>query len=282
MTMMFRGGKLPAQPARPQLKLSAVMATLAAPPASCDWQADSITWPMYGNDQYGDCTCAEIGHQVNQLTFYGTGQEVRPTDTDVLGVYAAVTGFDPKKPSTDQGAYIQDVLAYWRKTGIAGHKIAAYASVDVANLTEVKQAINLFGSVNVGLNFPDSAMTQFNAGKPWDVVRGARIEGGHCVMVGAYGGGTLSAVTWGAETAMTEAFWHKYVDEAWVVLDADGLTRAGGYFAGAPSFYALGQQFAALTGQPNPIPAPAPVPRPAPTGAQVASGVRATLTGLGV
>ena len=27
----------------------------------------------------------------------------------------------------------------------------------------------------------------------------------------------------------------KYVDEAWVYLDEDGLTKAGSYFAGAPS-----------------------------------------------
>lgn len=268
MPSTFHGGKLPAQPARPHLRLSAVLSTLAAPPASCDWQSDSITWPMYGNDQWGDCTCAEIGHQVNQLTFYGSGTEVQPTDADVLGVYSAVTGFNPKKPSTDQGAYIQDVLAYWRRTGIAGHKIVAYGSVDVGNLVEVKQAIALFGSINIGINFPDSAMDQFNAGEVWDVVKGARVEGGHCVMAGAYGNGRIGVVTWGAETEMTEAFWKKYVDEAWVVLDEDGLTRAGAYFAGAPSFYDLGQQFTALTGEANPVPQPVdptPTPSPVPT-----------------
>lgn len=296
MTITFRAGKLPAQPARPHLRLSAVLSTLAAPPASCDWQADSIAWPMYGNSDIGDCTCAAAGHVVNQLTFYGRGQEVQPTDGDVIGMYSAVTGYNPKKPSTDQGAYCQDVLAYFRKTGLAGHKLAAYAAVDVSNLTEVRQAINLFGSVYIGLNFPGSAMDQFNAGQPWDVVKGAQIEGGHCVIVGSYGGGKLGVITWGAETEMTEAFWKKYVDEAWVVLDADGLSQAGAYFAGAASFYALGAQFAALTGEANPIPAPAPqptppAPKPTPTptpvpagvtGAQVGSAVRAALDKLGV
>jgi hypothetical protein len=107
-------------------------------------------------------------------------------------------------------------------------------------------------------------MKQFNGDQPWDVVRGARIEGGHCVIVGAYGSGKLGLVTWGAETTMTEAFWKKYVDEAWVVLDADGLTKAAAYFTGAASFYALGQQFAALTSEKNPIPAPKPTPTPPP------------------
>lgn len=267
LTTPFRGGKLPAQPARPHLRLTAVLATLAAPPASCDWQSDSITWPMYGNDQWGDCTCAAVGHIVNQLTFYGSGTEVQPTDADVLGMYSRVTGFDPKRPSTDQGAYCQDVLADWRKNGIAGHKITAYAAVDVGNLTEVKQAIALFGTVYIGLNVPQSAMDAFNAGKVWDVVKRSPSLGGHCVPVGAYDTATklISGVTWGSEFQMTESFWKANVDEAWVVLDADGLNRAGSYFAGAPSFYDLGVQFAALTGDPNPIPQPAPVPVPVPS-----------------
>lgn len=265
----FRGGKLPAQPARPQLRLSAVLSALAAPPASCDWQSDSISWPMYGNADWGDCVWAEIGHAVNQLTFYGSGAEVEPTDADILKGYSDVTGFDPKagppgNNPTDQGTYIQDAMAYWRKTGVGGHKIAAYASIDVSNLTEVKQAISLFGAVSIGINFPDSAMTQFDQGDVWDVVKGARVEGGHCVLAGAYDKDGVGIVTWGAEAKMTWRFWRKYVDEAWVYLDLDGLTRAGAYFAGSPSFYDLGQQFAALTGEANPIPQPVD-PQPTPT-----------------
>lgn len=264
---MFRGGKLPAQPARPQLRLSAVLSTLAAPPVSCDWQSDSITWPMYGNDVYGCCTCAAVGHIVNQLTFYGSGQEIEPTEADVLGMYSRVTGFDPKRPSTDQGAYCQDVLGDWRRNGLSGHKIVAYASVDVQNLVEVKQAIAAFGTVYVGLNVPQSAMDAFDAGRVWDVVKKSPSLGGHCVPMGVYDSAArlLGGVTWGSEFQMTEAFWKAHVDEAWVVLDADGLTRVGAYFAGAASLYDLGVQFAALTGELNPIPQPTPPAPPAPT-----------------
>ncbi|MFE2486072.1 hypothetical protein ACFXGR_22780 [Streptomyces mirabilis] len=270
MSPSFSLGKLPAQPARPHLKLSAVLRErLAAPPASADWQADTIQWPMYANDQWGCCVFAEIGHAVNQATFYATGTEVEPTDKDILKGYSAVTGFNPNagppgNNPTDQGTNVQDAMAFWRKTGIAGHKIVAYASLDVSNPTEIRQAIALFGSISIGFNFPDTAMDQFNAGQPWDVVTGATIEGGHCVLAGAYDKDGVGVVTWGAETKMTWRFWQTYVDEAWVVLDADGLKKAGAYFAGAPSFYALGQQFADLTGETNPIPAPQPQPTPTP------------------
>ncbi|MFI1166581.1 hypothetical protein ACH4UM_23995 [Streptomyces sp. NPDC020801] len=266
-----RLGKLPAQPARPHLRLSAVLRErLAAPPASMDWQDDRITWPMYGNDSWGDCVWAETGHAINQLTFYGSAAEVEPTDADILKGYSDVTGFNPNAGTpgnnpTDQGTYIQDAMKYWRTTGVAGHKIVAYASLDVSNLTEIKQAIALFGSISIGINFPNTAMDQFDNGQTWDIVRGAKVEGGHCVLAGAYDKDGVGIVTWGAETKMTWRFWKKYVDEAWVVLDADGMKKAGVYFTGAPSFYALGQQFTELTGETNPIPAPQPTPTPVPS-----------------
>lgn len=266
----YRLGKLPAQPARPQLRLSAVLRErLTAPPASADWQADTIAWPMYANDQWGCCVFAEIGHAVNQATFYATGTEVEPTDKDILKGYSAVTGFNPNagppgNNPTDQGTNMQDAMGYWRKTGIAGHKIVAYASLDVSNLTEIKQAIALFGSISIGFNFPDTAMDQFNAGEIWDVVKGAKIEGGHCVLAGAYDKDGVGVVTWGAETKMTWAFWQEYVDEAYVYFDKDGLKKAGLYFTGAASFYVLGEEFAELTGDPNPVPAPQPTPVPPP------------------
>lgn len=287
MTITFRGGKLPAQPARPHLKLSPVLEEareqdrIAASPPSALYADSSLTWDMYGNDQWGDCVEAGYGHLVNQVTFYGSGVEFKPTTGDVLGIYSAITGFNPDDPNTDQGTYTQDALAYARKTGLDGHKVVAYAAVDVANATEVKQALALFGQLLVGLNFPDSAMDQFNAGRDWDVVKGAKNEGGHCVLIVGYDETGLWLVTWGKLIRMTWAFWAKYGDEAWVVLDQDGVQKAGNFFTGLASFYALGVMFAALTGEKNPIPQPAPAPSGA-TGAQVAAAVRAALTGAGV
>lgn len=283
-------GKRHAQPARPQLRLTQVFqeANLPAPPPAVDWQDDRIVWPMYGNDSWGDCVWAEIGHAVNQATYYATGAEVQPTETDILKAYSAVTGFDvnagpPGSNPTDRGTYLQDAMKYWRKTGVAGHKIVAYASLDVANLDEIRHAIALFGSISIGIQFPNSAMNQFNAGQVWDVVPGAKVEGGHCVLAGAYDKDGVGIVTWGAETKATWRFWSHYVDEAWVYFDKDGLKKAGEYFTGVASFYELGQTFAALTGEKNPVPQPAPKPTPsAPSAADVAAAVRGALTRLGV
>lgn len=261
----FPGGKLPAQPARPQLRLAGFAPELPPPPDMQDWLAQVPEWPMYLNDHLGDCTAAEVGHQIEQFTQYGQGRYVEVTDDDVLAVYEATGGYVPGDASTDRGAYVQDVLAYWRKTGVAGHRILAYASLDVGNLAQVKQAIRLFGSVNIGFNFPASAMNQFNAGQPWDVVPGSPLRGGHCVLVGRYVPGRLSCVTWGAIQDLTDAFWRTYVDEAWVVITQEWVSAASKRSPLGVDLATLGTQFAALTGEPNPVPNP-PAPTPPPVG----------------
>jgi hypothetical protein len=249
----FPGGKLPAQPARPQLRFGNYARSLPAPADMRDWLLDVSDWPMYLNDTIGDCTAAEVGHQIEQFSTYGQGAVVEIADDDVLSLYEATGGYVPGQPDTDQGAYVQDVLKYWRKEGVAGHRIAAYASLDVGNLTQVRQAIELFGSVDVGFSFPSSAMAQFNAGEPWDVVPGSAVQGGHCVMVGGYTPGLLSCVTWGAVQPLTEAFWRAYVDEAWVIITREWVNGATQHTPQGLDAATLGLDFAALTGQANPF-----------------------------
>jgi hypothetical protein len=257
---------------------------------------------MLGNDQWGDCTCAGVGHKRIGDVYVNQGTTLTVTTDDALALYSAVTGFDPNAGPpgdnpTDQGAVCQDVLQYWLTNGFLGEKILAYAKVTLSDLTQVKQAIAVFGQVYCGFNFPDSAMDQFNAGQTWDVVSGAQIQGGHCVTIGAFDANGLECVTWGAVQKMTWAFFQAYFDEAWVIVTPDFVNAASGNDVLGQSLYQLGQEFAQLTGKPNPIPAPQPQPTPTPTpaptptptpspagptGAQVAAAVRQALTQLGV
>jgi hypothetical protein len=277
-------GKLPATPARPKLCASTLLAGLPAPSASVDMYSGVTGWPMYLNDRYGICVWAGFGHHIEQITRYGQGRTVEVADSDVETGYES-TGFNPDDPNSDQGTNVEDGLSYWRKTGLAGHKIVAYAAVDVSNATEVKQAVEYFGAVGVGFNFPAYAMDQFDAGKPWDVQKAnAGIEGGHYVIVVGYDGTYFYVVTWGKIQKMTPAFFRKYVDEAYVVADDEMVSKASQYVSGT-DLHAFGEQFADLTGEANPFPADAPPVTPpdtSVTAAQVASAVRAALTGLDV
>jgi hypothetical protein len=279
----FRGGRRPAEPARPHLRLGTFLpATLPAPPPSVDWlyPVPEAAWGVLGNDIWGDCTCAGVAHKRIGDVYINQRTVLKVTVADALAFYSAITGFDPNAgPSgsnpTDQGAVCQDVLDYWRKHGFLGEKILAFAKVDPANLDEVKQAISLFGQIYVGINFPGSAMDQFNAGETWDVVRGARLEGGHCITIGAYDETGLECVTWGKVQRMTWAFFKKYVEEAWVIFGPDSVDPKTGVGAAGFDLAAFGQTFAALTGEPNPVPQPVPVPTPpapVPAPAPAASG----------
>ena len=269
--LTFRSGRLPADPDRPSLKLSPAAAVLPAPPVSSDWLSPVpvASLGMQGNDDWGDCTCAGVAHKRIGDCFVNQGVTLSVATAQTLALYSAVTGFNPNAGApgsnpTDNGAMCQDVLEYWQEHGFLGEKIVAFAKVDLGNITEVKQAIAVFGQIYTGFNFPGSAMDQFNAGQPWDVVKGASIEGGHCVTIGAYDATYLACVTWGAVQKLTWAFLKEYFDEAWVIVTQDMINAASGDDVLRLSLFQLGQDFAVLTGSPNPIPAPAPQPSPAP------------------
>jgi hypothetical protein len=265
--IQYHLGKLPAQPARPHLKLQTALVNipLPAPPETVDWHSAIPDWPVYGNNIYGCCVWSAIGHEIQQKTQYATGDDVQVTTADLLTGYSVVTGFNPNDPRTDNGTYVQDALKYWRTQGIGGaHRIILYAEVQVGDLNEVKQAVQLFGDLHIGFSFPESAMSQFNNRQPWTVVPGSTIEGGHAVTVVGYDTEYLYVVTWGAVQRMSWAFFQAYCDEAWCVLTPEWINKETNTSAGGIDLYSLGQSFQALTGEPNPIPIPEPGPSPVP------------------
>jgi hypothetical protein len=188
-------------------------------------------WGMLGNDQWGDCAWAGPAHETMILTTEG-GHPVSFTTDAVLRDYAAGTGFDPNagppgQNPTDQGSNVREVLKYRQKTGVVDgnktrHKIGAYVKLDEKNLDQVLEAMYLFEVVGIGIEFPASAMDQFNHGEPWDVVQGAKIEGGHYIPLVAKRE-NLEVVTWGALQQMTQAFYEKYCDEAWAYISVEDL-----------------------------------------------------------
>ena len=62
-------------------------------PASVDWSKQVGSWPMYGNDKLGDCTCAAVGHMEEAWSANAGAPEV-PTDKDVLDLYWATGNAD--------------------------------------------------------------------------------------------------------------------------------------------------------------------------------------------
>ena len=264
----FHPGVKPQDLRKPRLFFAAFRKAGAVPPASAIFTG-MPTIGMLGNDQYGDCVYAGDGHTVEEQTFYGQGAEYAVTTAQVLAAYTQMTGFNPADPNTDNGDTVQNGLTFLRKTGFGGHVLAAFAEIDPTNITDVKLAVAEFGVVAIGMAFPAIAMTQFNAGKPWDVTKNdGAIEGGHRVAVVGYDATYLYVFTWNAVQKMTYAFWNKYVaangGEAWASIGLDWINAASGLDPAGVDKYAFGAQFAALTGQANPFPSPTPPAPPAP------------------
>jgi hypothetical protein len=178
---------------------------------------------MYGNDTVGDCTCAAVGHIIEEGQLYNR-QPVTPTTESVLAAYSAITGYTPSDPNSDTGAACLDVLKYWKATGICGNKIAAYVTLDITNIEEIKDAIYLFGAAYTGIELPVTAQGE----DPWIVTtttgRGAPGSwGGHCVPLMSYNANWTTAITWGQPLGLSWAWWKEYGVEAYAVLDSSWI-----------------------------------------------------------
>jgi hypothetical protein len=194
---------------------------LPAAPSSFQCGQKVASYPMYGNDQYGDCTCAAVGHMAEAWTSW-EAQAWGPTTAEVMDLYWA-TG--DGSGTDDTGRVETDVLNYWRNNGFGGRKdkITAYTQVDTTNRPLVKQAAFLFGGLYIGIALPITAQGQ----SQWSVVAGSGSDGdpgswgGHAVNVTAYTSQYVTVITWGQRLRMTWGFWNKYVDEAYALLSPD-------------------------------------------------------------
>jgi len=262
MSVTFHGGRLPAHPEAdaPRLKLAPFLRGMAAPPAQVDWYSHVSGWPMYLNDQIGDCTEAMVGHLIEAASTYGQDATALIGDHDVLAAYERVSGYNPADPSTDQGAVLQDVYGDWRKTGVGGHKTLVFAQVEHQNLLEVRQAVQHFGAVGLGIVVTQAMMDDFNAGRPWRNSTGP-VLGGHAVPVVGYDADSLYVVTWGKIQAMAWGVYTEVTDEAWVAVLPEWFDAAGHDPEGI-DLHGLGEAFHELTGEANPFPGPGPAPVP--------------------
>jgi hypothetical protein len=219
---------------RTAARLAEALAPLGNPPAVSDdyvsavnLQAGNNNWEMLGNDQYGDCVEADDGHYL-MLRTANSGKIVIPTAEQVLELYSAETGFNPNDPNTDQGTAETSDCVFMVQNGFLGHKADATASVDPLTLDHVRWCIQLFGGIKFGVNLPQSAMYQFNAGQEWTVLANdGGILGGHDVLGVQYDTSVFYVVTWGKLQRVAPAWLTKYADEAHALLFADWIKANG-------------------------------------------------------
>jgi hypothetical protein len=225
--MNLKLGKKPAVPGAVTFKFASFAVQLPTPPEQFGHEKElKGTWGMLGNNSVGNCVFAGGAHEV-KLWNAECGQKVPFTSKAVIRDYSAVTGYDPKDPMSDQGTNMADACSYRRKVGLIDakgvrHKIAAYMALEPGNLTELKQALYLFGTVGAGFMLPESCLDQFDARMPWTVVEESREVGCHYLPIVGWRK-NLIGVTWGRKQEITEAFYERYCDEAYVMLSEEML-----------------------------------------------------------
>jgi hypothetical protein len=198
---------------------------LAPAPSSRSWSGTATNFGVMLNDQLGCCTIAGCAH-ADQIFTMNTGTMITAPDSVVLNAYEQWCGYSPANPQSDQGGIEMDVLTDWVHNGFNGRKLIAFADVDPSHTENVKQGINLFGGLYIGMMVPNFIM---NGIPPlWDVTANDEgIDGGHCVFVCGYDETSLSFISWGQLYRMSWAFWNKYVDEAHTLVSPDFIAANG-------------------------------------------------------
>lgn len=223
--------------ARTMMAMHQHLAALGVPPSASNPYYVAVEkivsgdWGMLGNDSAGDCVEAQEGHTL-MLRTANAGTIVIPTAQQVIALYSAETGYDPRQQQsdgtnpTDGGTDETSDAQYMISTGFLGHKADATAMLDPTNVDHIKWAIQLFGAVELGVNWTQQAMDQFNAGQPITDFSGTSI-GGHSVPIVHYEGDTPYIVTW-AERVPTTWDWVKSAaDEAHGLIFADWICAQG-------------------------------------------------------
>lgn len=168
--------------------------TLTPPKLPIDWtKGATLSYPMNGNDQYGDCMESAACHIDNTWTG-NTGTESVFDQNALIQQYLAASG-------GDNGLDEQTLLSSCWKPGLAGVSAATYVDVldiDVTNSTLVQFAIQNFGAVLFMLDVPDEWLNGFNTGVVWDAPAVADQNNGHGVAwAGVDGNGNYRLLTWG-------------------------------------------------------------------------------------
>lgn len=196
-------------------------ASIKPPAAPGDIADASGPWGILGNNEYGDCGVAGLQHGMEADAEIVDIYETWPTNADAISYYLKYTN------GVDSGVVLSQYLQYVRENEYYGHKIYGYAPVQFSDVSTIQTAIFLFGFAYTGVNVPQSAMDQFNAGEPWTVVSGSPIEGGHAIPLIGYDDSFLYCITWGKVQPISYNWWHSYADESWAVLTGSFVAHNG-------------------------------------------------------
>ena len=203
------------------------LSVLPAPPAAFDWsivKRKPLIYGMDGNDDHEDCVFASACHHIGTWTG-NTGDEQIATAADALAAYSDFAGFNPKNPATDSGANMLATATLWRTKPIFGHKIKAFAALDLKRLDLVAAAMFLFGGAWIGWAMPKA----WQGADVWDTSPTGNMEGdwkpwswgGHATHGPAFSPKLLGIKSWAQDVPATIPAFEAYAEEGYVLISED-------------------------------------------------------------
>lgn len=209
-------------------------AVAPSPIGKRDWSGSMGPLSDLGNTIHSDCVYAMYGHMW-QLWTANNGAELAPDTASTLANYSRRTGFTAGPPPMNDNG--EDPLAanqYAMTTGLAVKGNAALrilggsALIEPGDCTSVMRAIDLFGCADALLNLPDSAESDFEAGREWSDLSGVGGEG-HDTLIVAYDSDCqrFKLITWGHFQFMSFSYWRKYSMGGFAHLSRDWIGPCG-------------------------------------------------------
>lgn len=190
---------------------------------------DDTVFPGFGG--CGDCAWAGPAHEEMEAAKNAGRPVPRFSGETVVAQYSEYSGYDARTGANDNGANVQDVIAWRQERGLRDdqgnlYKIGREVWLEPGNLQHLWEATWLFENVGIGIEVAAAQMRQFDAGPQptWDYVAGSPIEGGHYVPVM----GKLGLISWAEDVYYTPRFIEKQMDEGVVYLDNERYNRVTG------------------------------------------------------
>ncbi|RPJ00628.1 MAG: hypothetical protein EHM36_14400 [Deltaproteobacteria bacterium] len=230
---MFKLGKLFPKLDKRTMMFSNIIREPMLPPLPDEWEFSKqypkldLSPRVWLNDRLGNCVYVSSLAQQRDFEVFEEGKVIEPDEKVIEQEYL-------KEAGGDHGLVMLNHLNVWRQHGLpfgpkrkllclnmgaSRYKIYAYATLNPQRIREFKYATFLLGC-NIGLAMPNSFMTQFAAGHPWDDTSGPpNPYNGHAVKVRGWTKDGLLLWTWGKLQLASWNWIASYTDEAYVIID---------------------------------------------------------------
>lgn len=238
----------------------------------------SVSCPMLGNNQYGDCGPVMCAH-LNEMRTFGQGkqgwQECSVNQDALVAQYEKVSGGDN---GTDEDMLV-GAQGIWTAAGggIAGDPtqiVVDSLDIDVTNVPLANYCIDQFDGICMAWSVPDAFLSGFSTGTVWTGPGIPDENNGHYSLLADIDASGKKAVwTWGSFAWMDDAYIASVQPQCFVTMsplqfNAQGYDSKGRHVSDvAAAWIAIGGdegKMAAFVGTFPPKAQPVPPP-PAPT-----------------